>query len=117
MLGLGRNRLPKRSPICKKALTWEELVKLPPETELIRYNWALHLRQRVVVLSAVMSSRWVDLKLLDPPFSRQFTPVGDLGAAPYVSKDGRRRWWNESNVIVLPKDADALPTSKKPSSY
>jgi hypothetical protein len=117
MLGLGRNRLPKRSPICKKALTWGELVKLPPETELIRYNWALDFRERVVVLSAVESSRWVDLKLLDAPFSRQFTSVGDLGAAPYVSKDGTRRWWNESNVLVLPKHADALPKGKKPGAY
>lgn len=115
MLGRRKNELPTRSPICEKALTWEEIRKLRPGAKLFRYHWHLHAAYPVVLMGVSTHPTHRVALRYEGSGGKAYFSTSDLGAEPYVDEDGTRRW-NESNVIVRLRDFHALPKSMKPSS-
>lgn len=119
--------VPNRSPICFKALILKELRALPIGTPVIQFFWGTAADKPFKLRSVYQGLRQhpekgacVVLVTRHPTYgvSEEVVPTADVGLTPYTGVWATRpcayQGWNVSNVLVLPKDVNALPSGRTP---
>jgi|GEM_PF-4875945 len=121
--------VPDRSPVCSKALKLEELQALSVGTALIQFFWGSAVdkpfRERVIyrgLRNHPSMGRCVVLEINNARYGRRedVVALAELGLTPYPRGLANGHWayqgWNISNILVLPKDVNALPSGRTPSN-
>jgi hypothetical protein len=104
--GVAVNLFGGRSPISPKALTWRQLKKLSPGTELVYFEWEPNRKSRVVLGEVLKRDPEKRFVLTSESGYTELEYASDYGLVPL----GDGRSWHDSHVLVLPHHIDTLPT-------